>query len=374
MWWSCNTFSSLGKGIHLVTRGICDIVGWNTFEMDWWSVILIFSSSYVSGRVIKYWSLLSLSFHGPRVNLLAWVLSGNIGYCIPEHSILWGNYRSVSDSLSWKQSGCRDVWCFCDADSSPGKGIHLVTIRISDIVGWNPTELSGWSVILNFSSGDVSGWAIECWSIQHLGFVGKWFNPCARGPNGDVRSKMSRLDWRGTLVDFSSLEIIQRTLCWSIQTFCLPREWVDPLTEGNVYLVEFISSLGWWNIFLYFSSEKTAIGGEWWLTFQFRTVFSEKKEVQEQVFFGSFFRLAKRNMNLDHPIFFPMYSVATRDSSLLLGVEYCWRILPKVSFYFLIMRSVSSFLSLMKRVLGQVPTAVRYLDNSNCLLIFGCTS
>ena len=67
----------------------------------------------------------------------------------------------------------------------------------------------------------------------------------ARGLNGDVRSKMSRLDWRGTLVDFSSLEIIQRTLCWSIQTFCLPREWVDPLTNGNVYLVEFISSLGW---------------------------------------------------------------------------------------------------------------------------------
>ena len=27
--------------------------------------------------------------------------------------------------------------------------------------------------------------------------------------------------------------------------FCLPREWVDPLTDGNVYLVEFISSLGW---------------------------------------------------------------------------------------------------------------------------------
>ena len=174
------------------------------------------------------------------------------------------------------------MWCFCDADSSPGKGIHLVTIRISDIVGWNPTELSGWSVILNFSSGDVNGWAIECWSIQHLGFVGKWFNPCARGPNGDVRSKMSRLDWRGTLVDFSSLEIIQRTLCWSIQTFCLPREWVDPLTDGNVYLVEFISSLGWWSIFLYFSSEKTAIWSEWWLTFQFRTVFSEKKRCKSK--------------------------------------------------------------------------------------------
>ena len=75
-------------------------------------------------------------------------------------------------------------------------------------------------------------------------------------------------------------------------------------------------------------------------------------------------------MNLDHPIFFPMYSVAIRDSSLLLGVEYCWRILPKVSFYILIMRSVSSFLNLMKRVLGQVPTAVRYLDNSNCLPVF----
>ena len=73
-------------------------------------------------------------------------------------------------------------------------------------------------------------------------------------------------------------------------------------------------------------------------------------------------------MNLDHPIFFPMYSVAIRDSSLhLLGVEYCWRILPKVSFYILIMRSVSSSLNLMKRVLGQVPTAIRYLDNSNCL-------
>ena len=79
-------------------------------------------------------------------------------------------------------------------------------------------------------------------------------------------------------------------------------------------------------------------------------------------------------MNLDHPIIIPMYSVAIRDSSLLLGVEYCWRILPKVSFYILIMRSVSSFLNLMKRVLGQVPTAVRYLDNSNCLLFFGCTS
>ena len=75
-------------------------------------------------------------------------------------------------------------------------------------------------------------------------------------------------------------------------------------------------------------------------------------------------------MNLDHPIIIPMYSVAIRDSSLLLGVEYCWRILPKVSFYILIMRSVSSFLNLMKRVLGQVPTAVRYLDNSNCLPVF----
>ena len=31
------------------------------------------------------------------------------------------------------------------------------------------------------------------------------------------------------------------------------------------------------------------------------------------------------------------------------------------------MRSVSSSLNLMKRVLGQVPTAIRYLDNSNCL-------
>ena len=38
-------------------------------------------------------------------------------------------------------------------------------------------------------------------------------------------------------------------------------------------------------------------------------------------------------MNLDHPIFILMYSVAIRDSSLLLGVEYCWHILPKVSFY-----------------------------------------
>ena len=75
-------------------------------------------------------------------------------------------------------------------------------------------------------------------------------------------------------------------------------------------------------------------------------------------------------MNLDHPIFFPMYSVAIRDSSLLLGVEYCWHILPKVSFYTLITRSVSSSLNLMKRVLGQVPTAVRYLDNSNCLPVF----
>ena len=75
-------------------------------------------------------------------------------------------------------------------------------------------------------------------------------------------------------------------------------------------------------------------------------------------------------MNLDHPIFFPMYSVAIRDSSLLLGVEYCWHILPKVSFYILIMRSVSSSLNLMKRVLGQVPTAIRYLDNSNCLPVF----
>ena len=75
-------------------------------------------------------------------------------------------------------------------------------------------------------------------------------------------------------------------------------------------------------------------------------------------------------MNLDHPIFFPMYSVAIRDSSLLLGVEYCWHILPKVSFYILLMRSVSSSLNLMKRVLGQVPTAIRYLDNSNCLPVF----
>ena len=75
-------------------------------------------------------------------------------------------------------------------------------------------------------------------------------------------------------------------------------------------------------------------------------------------------------MNLDHPIFFPMYSVAIRDSSLLLGVEYCWHILPKVSFYILIMRSVSSSLNLMKRVLSQVPTAIRYLDNSNCLPVF----
>ena len=75
-------------------------------------------------------------------------------------------------------------------------------------------------------------------------------------------------------------------------------------------------------------------------------------------------------MNLDHPIFFPMYSVAIRDSSLLLGVEYCWHILPKVSFYILIMRSVSSSLNLVKRVLGQVPTAIRYLDNSNCLPVF----
>ena len=75
-------------------------------------------------------------------------------------------------------------------------------------------------------------------------------------------------------------------------------------------------------------------------------------------------------MNLDHPIFFPMYSVAIRDSSLLVGGEYWWHILPKVSFYILIMRSVSSFLNLMKRVLGPVLTAVRYLDNSNCLLVF----
>ena len=75
-------------------------------------------------------------------------------------------------------------------------------------------------------------------------------------------------------------------------------------------------------------------------------------------------------MNLDHLIFFPMYSVAIRDSSLLVGVEYWWRILPKVSFYILIMRSVSSFVNLMKRVLGQVPTAVRHLDNSNCILVF----
>ena len=29
-----------------------------------------------------------------------------------------------------------------------------------------------------------------------------------------------------------------------------------------------------------------------------------------------------------------------------------------------------SSLNLMKRVLGQVPTAVRYLDNSNCLPVF----
>ena len=274
MWWCCNAFSSLRKGIHFVTRGICDIVGWNTFEMDWWSVILIFSSSRVSSRAIKCWQW---------INLPAWVLSGSIKYCILEHSIIWGNCLAVSDGLSWKHSGRRDVWWFRNADSSLGKGIYPLTIRTSDIVGWKPTELNWW----NFSSWDVSGWTIDCWSIQRLGFIGKWFNPCARGPNGDVRYRKPWLDWRGTLVDFRRLKHIHRTLCWSVQAFCLPRKRVDTLTNATGYQVEFISS-GWWKVFLYFSSDKIAIGGEWWLTFQFRTVFSEKKEVQEQVLFGSF--------------------------------------------------------------------------------------
>ena len=271
MWWSFKTFSSLGKGIHPV---ICDIVGWNTFEMDWWSVILIFSSSRVSSRAIKCWQW---------INLSAWVLSGSIKYCILEHSIIWGSYLAVSDGLSWKQSGRRDVWWFRNADSSLGKGIYPLTIRTSDIVGWNPTELNWW----NFSSWDVSGWTIDCWSIQRLGFIGKWFNPCARGPNGNVRYRMPWLDWQGTLVDFRRLKHIHRTLCWSVQAFCLPRKRVDTLTNGTGYQVEFVSS-GWWEVFLYCSSDKTAIGGEWWLTFQFRIVFSGKKEVQEQVLFGSF--------------------------------------------------------------------------------------
>ena len=34
------------------------------------------------------------------------------------------------------------------------------------------------------------------------------------------------------------------------------------------------------------------------------------------------------------------------------------------------MRSVNSSLNLMKGVLGQVPTAIRYLDNLKCLLFF----
>ena len=276
MWWSFNTFSSLGKGIHLV---ICDTVVWNTFEIDWWSVILIFSSSQVSSRAIKCWQW---------INLSAWILSGSIKYCILEHSIIWGNCLAVSDSLSRKQSSRKDVWWFRNADSSLGKRIYPLTIRTSDIVGWNPTELNWWSVILNFSSCYISGWEIERSSIQRLGIIGKWFNPCARGLNGDVRHRMPWLNWRGTLVDLRRLKHIHRTLCWSVQAFCLHRKRVDTLTNGTSYQVEFISSSGWWMVFLYFSSDKTAIGGEWRLTFQFRRVLSEKKEVQEQVLFGSF--------------------------------------------------------------------------------------
>ena len=147
-------------------------------------------------------------------------------------------------SFSHSKIGCRGMWWSCNAFSSLGKGIHFVTRGISDITGWNPTELSWWSVFLNFSSNDVSGWAIKRLSIQRLGFIGKWFNPCARGQNGDIRYKMPRLNWRGILVDFSCLKLIQRTLCWSVQTFCLPGS-VDPLSNGTGDLAEFISSLGW---------------------------------------------------------------------------------------------------------------------------------
>ena len=80
--------------------------------------------------------------------------------------------------------------------------------------------------------------------------------------------------------------------------------------------------------------------------------------MQEQVLFGSFVRMAKWNMNLDSAI---------RDYSLLVAIKW-WLILPKISFYILIMRSLSSSLNLMKRVRGQVPAVIRYLDNLKCLL------
>ena len=248
-------------------------------------VIRIFSSSDVGGRTVKCWSLLCLSFRGQRINLFAWVLSGNIKYCILEPSIVWGNCRTVCDSLSWKQSGRKDVRWFCNPNSSLGKGIYLVTIRISDIVGWNPNEFRWWSVILSFSSLDVSGWAIKRWWIQRLGFIGKWFNPCARGMNGYIRYKILVLDWRGTLVDFSCLKHIHRALCLLVQAFCLPRKRVDPLTKGTVDLIEFMSSLGWWSVFLYF-------GGEWWLTFQLGTSFGKKRKYERASFIWVIFRLA----------------------------------------------------------------------------------
>ena len=93
----------------------------------------------------------------------------------------------------------------------------------------------------------------------------------------------------------------------------------------------------------------------------------KKKKCKSKFYLGHF-QTGKANYEPGPPHIFPMYSAVVRDYSLLLRVEYWWRILPEISFCVLVMRSASSSLNMMKWVLSQVRTAIRYLDNSSVYL------